>query len=73
MTFYKYYRKNNVELSYSIFHFMSGNPSWFCRIWLSHRISGECYGKNKFQAFRGARFLCSSAKTVADVFDETLG
>jgi len=73
MTFYKYYRKNNVELQYSIFHLLSGHSVWFCRISHSYRISGEWYADNKFEAYRGARMLCSSAKVVADVFDETLG
>ena len=62
--FMKYISKKNpafdgVELTYSFFHFITGNPSWFCRIWSLHykptrykKSFGESYGKTKFQSYR---------------------
>ena len=59
MITYKFFKKKNVELTYSFWTFLSGNPSWFCRIWnknwlTSHIPYGESYGTNKFQAYRQA-------------------
>lgn len=51
---YMSYRSNDgrVELTYSFFHFLSGNPVWFCRVWDGFKIKGESYGKNKFESYR---------------------
>lgn len=52
---------DGIELSYSYFHFIGGNPKWFCRIWRKNWIDqlrkksfGQSYGKNKFEAYRKA-------------------
>lgn len=48
-----FYNKRGVELSYSALMFLSGNPSWFCRIWVG-RERKESYGKTKYDAYRRA-------------------
>lgn len=53
---------DTIEFCYSIFHFVSGNPRWFVRIWRKNWILtlrykkeyGESYGRNKFEAYRKA-------------------
>ena len=52
---------DTVELYFSVFHFISGNPRWYCRVWkkdwvhnLNKKYVGESYGKNKFEAYRMA-------------------
>lgn len=54
---------DTIELCYSVFHFISGNPRWFCRIWHKTWLDqvakgkkdfGESYGSNKFEAYRKA-------------------
>lgn len=55
MTIYKYFKHNNVELQYSIWHFLSGEQKWFCRIWEGYYFyRKEAYGKTKFEAYRNA-------------------
>ena len=52
---------DNIQLGYSCLMFLSGNYSWFCRVWRKDLINsigtgrktfGQSYGKNKFQAYR---------------------
>ncbi len=46
-----------IELYFSIWHCLSGNKRWFCRIWkdyMRHVVEGESYGNTKFEAFRKA-------------------
>lgn len=52
---------DHVQLSFSCLYFVSGNPSWFCRIWrknwldcigTSQKEFGQSYGRNKFEAYR---------------------
>ena len=54
---------NHIQLAYSCLYCISGNDSWFCRIWKKNWIEaigrhekefGESYGKNKFEAYRSA-------------------
>lgn len=67
MTLYKDYISNknqnfyHIELSYSLFYFISSNPRWFCRIWRKDWVKktylksfGNSYGKTKFEAYRKA-------------------
>lgn len=69
MALFKYIRKEykdnkefeTIGLSYSVLHFLNGEPRWFCRIWrkdwvkkLPMKEYGESYGKNKFEAYRKA-------------------
>ena len=44
-----------VELHYSVLHFLSGNYRWYCRMWDGFTMTGEGYGKNKFEAYRLAK------------------
>lgn len=53
MVLVKRFRNDAIELQFSIFHFLYGNPVWFCRIWRGFKYT-ESYGKNKFQAFKKA-------------------
>jgi hypothetical protein len=53
MKSFKRYSKNNVELTYSAFFFVSGNYSWHCRIWIGLDYK-ESFGRNKFDAYRKA-------------------
>jgi len=50
-------RENNefktVELYYSVFHIISGNKRWYCRVWKGWHYSGA-YSDNKFDAYRKA-------------------
>lgn len=54
---YKYFKKesdyNLIELTYSFWHFLSGNSRWFCRIWTEGHYT-DSYGKTKYEAFRKA-------------------
>jgi len=52
-----------IELAYSAFFWVSGNPCWFCRIWHKNWINrvayglkefGESYGRTKFEAYHKA-------------------
>lgn len=50
-----------IELSFSVLHFINGNPRWFCRIWKKDwlqtrtgRYYGYSYGITKYQAYRNA-------------------
>lgn len=49
-----------IELHFSVFGILGGNPRWFCRIWKINWVKqygksfGESYGKNKFEAYRKA-------------------
>ena len=52
---------DRIELYFSVFHFISGNPRWYCRVWkkdwvnkLDTQYWGESYAKNKFEAYRNA-------------------
>ena len=52
---------HRIELTYSWFMFLSGNPRWFCRIYrwktgstLLHVVFSESYGHTKFEAYRKA-------------------
>lgn len=47
--------KMTVELQYSIFHKLSGNKVWFCRIWVGYHYE-EFYSINKFNAYRQAYY-----------------
>lgn len=43
----------SAELTYSFWHFLSGNKRWFCRIWVNHYYY-DAFGSNKFEAYRKA-------------------
>lgn len=49
---------DHIELGYSCLMWISGNHSWFCRIWRKNwlnsrgKMFGESYGRNKFEAYR---------------------
>lgn len=54
---------SEVEMQYSIYHLLLGNPVWWCRIWQTDWIEcvksgkkelGQAYGKTKFEAYRNA-------------------
>jgi len=40
-----------VELYFSVFHILSGNKRWYCRLWKGYSFYGA-YGDNKFEAYR---------------------
>ncbi len=66
-----------IELYFSIWHFLSGNKFWFCRIWkdyLMHIVEGESYGNNKFEAFRKAKANLKISMTKREIrYDELYG
>lgn len=53
---FAYFKKGNVELTYSWFMFFGfSKQKWFCRLWDDrHNIIGESYGGNKFEAYKNA-------------------
>lgn len=69
MTLFKYFTSNkdkrfdHVNLQYSWWHWISGNPPWFARVWRLNWIDnikyglkswGDSYGKTKYEALRNA-------------------
>lgn len=62
-----------IELVYSFWHHVGGNPVWFCRIWKKREDmysgeypSGESYGRNKFKAYRLAVKEVNKRRTIEE-------